>query len=282
MNWLYLTLLSVLFVSIANILQRVLMKGDKSNPYSYAIVFHILLGTINLAFALLFGSNLSLFSGNIVLLILSSLLWGICTIFLFKALQLLEASEVTILSTIRIVITIIASMVFLQEVFNNQRVLGTIIIIASTILVANLKKGFRFNKGVIYVLAMSLFAGLAIVADSFNVKHYDVLSYNAIQNFLSGIFLLLFYPKALQQWKQFIQPSFLKKMLPLVIFSTIQGVAYLLALTTPGVTAQVATIRQASVILTVVLSISFLGEKDNLLRKLGAAILVTIGVILLS
>ena len=28
-------------------------------------------------------------------------------------------------------------------------------------------------------------------------------------------------------------------MLPLVIFSTIQGVAYLLALTTPGVTAQV-------------------------------------------
>lgn len=65
MNWLFLTLISVIVVSFAGIVQRVLMKGDKSNPYSYAIVFHILLGTTNLVLALVFGAKLSLFSGNI-------------------------------------------------------------------------------------------------------------------------------------------------------------------------------------------------------------------------
>lgn len=44
MNWLILTLLSVVISSAATILQRILMKSDQSNPYSYAILFHFLLG----------------------------------------------------------------------------------------------------------------------------------------------------------------------------------------------------------------------------------------------
>jgi len=71
-------------------------------------------------------------------------------------------------------------------------------------------------------------------------------------------------------------------MLPLGIFSTIQGIAYLLALVSPGVTAQVGTIRQSTVILTVLFAIVFLNEKANLWRKIIAAVLVTIGVVLLN
>ncbi len=128
---------------------------------------------------------------------------------------------------------------------------------------------------------MALFSGLAIVVDGFNVRHHDVVSYSAIVNSLIVIILLMFYPKAVKQWKYFISLNFLKKMLPLGVFATVQGVAYLLALSYGGNTAQVGTIRQASVIVTVLLAVILLNEKDNLVRKLIAAVLVTVGVILL-
>ncbi len=282
MSWLVLTLLSVLVASAASILQRVLMKGDKSNPYSYAVVFHFLLGFLNLGLALWYGSHFSLFSGSFLLLFLASALWGVCSIFLFKALQLVEASEATIVSSLKVVFTIVASIIFLHEAFNGQKVIGTVIILVATLLVVDLKNGFKLNKGVAYVLVMALFAGLAIVADSANVQHYDVIAYNTMANFLSGFTILVFAPKALGQWRHFVQPSFLKKMLPLGIFSTAQGILYLTALTYGGNTAQVGTIRQASVIVTVILAVIFLRERGKLGRKFAAAVLVTLGVILLK
>lgn len=258
------------------------MKNDKSNPYSYTIVFHFLLGFLVLITGLIRGSNFSLFSGNVYILFLAAALWGICQVFLFKALQLVEASELTIMSGLRVVITILASIFFLNQVFTGLNILGTLLILASTFLVAKFGKGFKLNKGLGYTLAMTFFGGLAIVADSANVQHYDVLAYSTYSNFLSGLFILAFYSKSLQQWKHFLQPNFLVKMLPLAVFSASQGVLYLLALSYGGNTAQVGTIRQASVIVTVLLAVIFLKERNDLARKFVAAILVTVGVILLS
>jgi drug/metabolite transporter (DMT)-like permease len=281
MNWLILTLFSVVISSAATILQRVLMKSDKSNPYSYAVIFHFLLGFLVLICGLIRGSNFSLFSGNVYLLFLAAALWGICQVFLFKALQTVEASELTIISGLRVVITIITSIIFLNQIFTGWNVLGAALIFTATFLVVNLGKSFKANKGLVYTLAIALFGGLAIVADSANVQHYDVLAYSTYSNLLSGLFILAFYPNALQQLKHFVQPAFLMKMLPLAVFSASQGILYLLALTYGGNTAQVGTIRQTSVIVTVLLAIIFLKERRDLGRKLLAAAIVTVGVFLL-
>lgn len=258
------------------------MKGDKSNPYSYTIVFHFLLGFLTLGFGLFTGTDFSFFNGNILMLFLAAAGWGICQVFLFKALQLVEASEMTILSGIRVIVTIVASVILLKEVFTGWNVLGAILILASTLLVVNAKKGFKLDKGFLYILGMAVFGGLAIVADSANVQQYDVLAYSTFSNFLSGFFILAFYPKALLQWKQFVKLGFLVKMLPLAVFSATQGVLYLAALAYGGNTAEVGTIRQASVIVTILMAVVFLGERSNLGRKLLAGAIVTIGVFLLS
>lgn len=282
MMWLYLTLLSVGLSSVAGVLQKTLMGNDRSNPYSYAIVFHLLLALCNFALALVTGATFSFSSENFIFLIFASLLWGVCSIFLFKALQLVEVSEVTVVSTLRVVVTIGASVLFLSESFDMRKMLGAAIIIVSTFLVTDLKRGMRFNSGLVYTLLMALCGGLAIVADSFNVQHYNIVVYSMFSNLCAGLLLLAFYPKALNGWKHFIQPSFLKRMLPVVIFSNMQALAYLFALSFGGNTAQVGTIRQSSVIVTVLLAILFLNERGNLHRKLLAATLVTFGVILLS
>ncbi len=282
MSWFIFALLCVFFVSFANIIRKVLMKDDKSDPFSYAVIFHFLIGVINLIFALIVGFRFPEFNLNLIFLFLSAALWGGCSIFIFKALQLLESSEVTILSSLRVLITIIASIIFLQESFNFQKIIGTILILISVVLVSNLKKGFKFNKGVTYTFWMVLFSGLAITVDAFNIKHYDPISYNAIQNFLISLMILIIYPKTIFQWKSFIKPSFIKAMLPLAMFSAIQGIFYYYALAKGGNASQVGPITQAQVVLTVLLAVIFLKEKDYLLQKITASVLVTIGVLLLK
>ena len=148
-------------------------------------------------------------------------------------------------------------------------------------LVIHVRGGFKFNRGVLYTLAMSLFSGLALVFDSMNVQHFDVIAYNTVQNFLSGFILFLVYPKVLSEWKNFLEFSFLKKMLPIGICSTLQGLLYLQALTYLGYTAQIGTIRQSSIVFTVLLSAIFLRDREHLMRKVLAAVLVTFGVLLL-
>lgn len=100
-------------------------------------------------------------------------------------------------------------------------------------------------------------------------------------NFLIGTLLLIYYPKTIKQWRSFAKPDFVKSMLPLGIFTTIQAVAYYLALGSGGNASQVGPILQAQVVLTVVLAVIFLKERDFIYRKILASILVTIGVLLI-
>jgi len=282
MSWFVLTILSVLIGSIATILQRILLKDNKSNPYMYAIVFHFILGVLVLLYGFIRGVNFAFPTDNILIFLLSSFLWAMCSIFLFKALKFVEASEITIISSFKIIVTILASIIFLKESFSFNNILGTILVLVSTFLVVDFKKKFVFNSGFTFVVLSALFAGLAIVLDSANVQHYDVTAYSMYQNFLSAIIILICAPKSIKNIRAFIDPKLLSKMIFLCVFSASQGILYLMALSYGGNTALVGSIRQSSTIVTVVLAILFLGERDKLAKKVIAAILVTVAVVLLS
>src|SRR3990167_1871915 len=90
MNWLLLTLVSVFGVSFAVILQRVLMKGDRSNPYSYAIVFQLIIAILNLLIAIGLGSQIPTLSEKFPYWIVAAILWAGGSLFFFKAIQLLQ------------------------------------------------------------------------------------------------------------------------------------------------------------------------------------------------
>lgn len=280
MGWFILTLLSVFIVSISNILLRILMRDENSEPVSYTIIFALLLSCVYFIVSLFLGFHFPVLDWKIIYFLIAATLWGLGTIFLFKALQIIESSEVTILVSLRILITITASVIFLHDVFNFQKFIGTIILLLSILLVANIKKGIKFNKGVTYSIFVIFFSGLAVVFDAYNLNNYDVVSYLAVINFLIFVVLLTIRPKAILKWKQFTHPGFLKKMLPLVLFSCGQAYAYYFALQ-KGPLSQIAPISQSQVIVTVLFAAVLLNEKDNLLRKIIAAVLVTIGVILL-
>lgn len=257
------------------------MKGDKTDPYAYTIIFQSLLVFLSLPIAIIHGFYFPHVSIDSVFFVLAAIFWGAATFFIFKAMHLLQASEVKILTTAGVIVTILVSVIFLHEAFGYVKIIGTAITFIAVFMVSNLHKGFRFNKGIIFALLATSCAGIAIVLDGVNVINYDVISYSIVIDILIVAMLLTLRPKALHKWKEYVNTNFLQKMLPLGIFSALQGFAYLFALQTPGVIAQAGAIRQSSVILTVILAMIFLNERDNIPKKLIATILVTVGVILL-
>ena len=282
MTWLFFILLSVGFASISSILQKILMKNEKSDTVSYAIMFQFIFGTFNLLFGLWHGFVFPEISLNLFFFLLAGLLWGFGTMFLFKAYQKLEASEVVILTSTRSLITVVAALIFLNESYTINNVIGTILILLSIVLVTKLKKGIKLNRGVMYSFAVVVFYGLAVVVDASNVKNYDAISYSVIMAYLPGVVLLCLYPQAIKKFSSIRNLTFSKKMVSLCLFYSVQSIAFYSALSNGGNASQIGPIIQAQVIITVILAIIFLKERDHLLRKFIGAVLVTIGVILLK
>ncbi len=282
MIWLWYLLISIFTASVANILQRVLMKDEKSDPLSYAIIFQFTFGTFNLLIGLIHGLVLPQLSFHLAFFLLSGILWGFTSLFFFKGLKLIESSESTILLSSRTFITIGAAILFLKETLDLQKIIGVILMLISVFLITELKNGFKLNKGAYFTLIAAFCGGLAIVSDAYNVKYYDPISYSVIMAYLPGIILLLFSPKSIKNFTIVKNITFLRRMIIIGFFFSIQAITYFLSLAKGGTASQVGTINRAEVIITVILAVIFLKERDHLWKKLISAVLVTVGVVLLS
>lgn len=280
MSWLVLVLISVVVVSLSNVYQRVLFREEKSDPVLYTIVFALFLSIINFIVAFLWGFNLPPFDWNLLYFLAAALLWGLGTIFLFKAMKEIEASEVTIVVSLRIIVIMIASVFFLKQDFDFLNILGTVLILSATFLVANIKKGVKFNRGLTYAFIVTFFYGSAPVVDAFVLRNFDVISYLAVTNILIFFVLLIIFPKTILKVREYTKPQFLLRLIPLAVLSSSQAYAYLYAIQR-GPLLQIAPINQSQVIVTVLFGALLLKERDNLFRKIIASLLVVAGVLFL-
>ncbi len=192
MPWLIYTVISIIAASLIAILQRVSMKDENSDPLPYAIALQFSGALICLAFAFIKGFEMPPIKEYPLNFFLEAMLYAFGSLFSFKALKLIEASEGTVILSFGNVVTIAASAVFLKESLTPQGLLGVALIIISIILVSKLK-GFSVNKGVFYALIAAMFYGLAVVNDAYLLKFSDPTSYTAIAFLLPGLLLSLLY-----------------------------------------------------------------------------------------
>lgn len=281
MNWFYLTLIDVLGAATANIFRRVAMKDDKSDAIASTIVFQ-LIGTFIVAVIVLFrGFHLPPIKEYPLNFILQGVFWGSASYCIFKASRSIEASEVTILSTLSAIITIIVSILFLHQSFTLYRVIGTILIVSAVIYVSYHGNSMKLNQGVAYMLLYSLFSGIAIVNDAYMVRFADALSYLVVGWFTPALFLMIVQPKALLKINYFFNFNNASRIMLLTLFYCFGGVAFFIAMSIGGPIAQMSAITESVTIVTIILAAIFLKERDHLLKKLFSAIVVTIGIFLL-
>jgi len=271
-----------LFAAIASLLQKVLMKDDKSDPHAYSIAFQLLGSAIVATFALSHGFVMPPISAYPINFLLLAVLYGCGTLCLFNAYKHLEASEVTIVTSVRAVVTIVSAVVILGEVFSLQKGLGTVLILASVFIISERVGKIKLNKGMLYAFGMAVFFGLAITNDTYLLKHVDLYSYVTIGFLLPGLFLAVVKPKKLLELKPFLKARTFGKMFVFTSFYAASALCFYQAINNGANASQATPVLQSTVIVTVILAAIFLKERDKILKKILCAILVTIGVVLLS
>jgi bacterial/archaeal transporter family protein len=283
MTWPVLAMISVVTVSIAALLSRVLMREEDSNPIGYAIVFQFGLGLVTLFFAFVFGKFV--FPTDIGLIprfLLSALLWTGGTTLGFSAVKRLGAGETTILGSSNSIISISLGIVLLGEVITLPIIFGMVLIFLSIVLVSSGKLAFTSRQGVIFALLSALCTGIAIVNDAVILKTYEAFSYTTIMSFLPGIVLLIIFPQQITKIGSLMNRKSLSLMGIFCVFYSIQAITFYSAFQMGAPVSQLSPLTKSSIVLTVLLAAIFLKERSHLKRKILAAVVVTMGAILLG
>lgn len=281
-TWPILVAISVITYSISVLLQKVILRNDKSDPVAFAVVFQALVGVVIGIGALAHGfamPDLSRYWVNVLMMVV---LYGAGNIVIFHALKLIDASTFTILFASRAFWTIVGALLFLGERYTWARLVGTLLIITSIVLVSWKKQKVGLGKGELLGLLAGVLFGVAFVNDAFIVQNSDVLSYEAIAFLLPTLGILLVQPKAVKKMPHLLKGDFLVKLLVLSIFYGISAVAVFMAYKAGHNASQIAPLVQTTTVVTVVLSIIFLKEKTALLRKSVGAVISFIGVVLVG
>ena len=135
--WVLYALLSAFFAALTAIFAKVGVK-DMDSDLATAIRTVII---IILVWSIVFAKgNAQTFSSitrqNWIFLILSGLATGLSWIFYFKALQLGPVSQVAPIDKLSIALTILLSVVFLKEALTIKTIIGAVLIIAGTLVIA--------------------------------------------------------------------------------------------------------------------------------------------------
>jgi len=213
--------------------------------------------------------------------VLITVLYAAGTLFLFKALQSVEASKTAIITSSGALWTIVVALIFLGESFDLVKILGVILVLGSVVFVSLKREVMRFNKGILYALGSAFCCGVAFANDTFILRQSDVFSYTTLAFLFPGLFILVIQPRILTEMKALLSTPVLLKMALLGLFFSSSTIAIYLAYQEGGTASQLAPISQSVVILTVLLATIFLNERGQLIRKFVGAIIVTIGVLLL-
>jgi drug/metabolite transporter (DMT)-like permease len=282
MGWLILVLVGTLFWSITTLLQRAFLKEEQSDAYTYAIVFQLLVSFSILIYVLFTGFNIPSLKPILFNLVLMTILYAVANFTLYKGLQLIEASEMTILLSSKSIWTMWAATIFLNEKITPLRIIGTLLIISGVIVISWKKKVLKFNKGYTLILISAALFGLAFTNDAFILEVIEAPSFSVLAFGFPAIALLLIRPKSFKELRFFFQKNRLIKVLEASLFYSIAAVTIYAAYRAGGNVSQISPITQLTIVINVILSYIFLKERNFLLRKIIGSLLALVGVLLIA
>lgn len=281
MSWIFLVLISILFASIASLLQRVLLKEEQSDPVAYAIFFQLIIAVLFFICIAFTGFHLPPLKPFIFYLFLMTVLYGLANWFLFKGLKTTEASETSILWSSKSIWTMITAIIFLKEPFDLKRMMGMFLVIAAIIVINWKRKEWKLNKGHFFILIGAICSGVAFTNDAFLLNHFELLSYLAIAFLLPSLFLLAIKPKSIIKFKLFLDKKRLFLMMVAASFLGVAALAIFYSYQKGGDASQIIPISQSSTVLIVIFAFIFLKERSRFPQKLIGSLLAFLGVLLL-
>ncbi|MBT4124177.1 MAG: DMT family transporter [Candidatus Pacebacteria bacterium] len=288
----YLVLFTVVLYSVASIIRKKVSAVDDDLNYIFSVVFQLLGGVSVFLFSILlgFGNEYSQFfptlnSSIAIKIFIGSILWFLSTVTSFKALNKITASKYSIIETLAPLVSIVLALSFLGESFNQTQFVGMILILISVFMVIYDKNDnfSHFSKGEFIALLSAILAGVALVNDK-GIYAVTPLSPTLVVLFiLPGILGILAKPSELKKLHLIIKNKNVIKQL--LIMSTIWGIAaisYYKAIVISNSISLVVSVGQLSTVMTVLLGLIVLKERENWQLKIIASVVSVVGLVFMS
>lgn len=283
MSWQMIMFGSVLLTSTATLVQKVLLKDDKSYPIAFSILFQLSIALLIGLFGFLFEDmkfpNLYPLLPNLCLLTIA---YGLGSMFMFKALKETDASKFSIIFSSRVILAVVLSSILLHQGLGYKQLIGAIFILISVVLVVARKEKFRLDKGDLYAYISAILFGLEVVNDKFLLQFLPTYPFITIAFLLPALLMLAIRPAEISHFKYFLgKATFIKTLIFCIIYA-LGAVAYFTSLKLTTNISQAVMINMTTVVVTVILAIILLKETSFLKRKLLGALLSFIGLVLVS
>lgn len=193
----------------------------------------------------------------------------------------IEASTFSMLKQLSTTFMIFAGLLFFKEQFILTKFMGAMLIIFSNVLIFYRKGKFEFNKYILLGILANISFTIALFLDVNISDNFNLPFYVAITLIVPSVLITIFERIKPSEIKNELVNGNKKAILITAISWGIMIVAQLRAYQLGNVTI-VAPLCALTVILNVIVGYFFLNEKDNLLRKIIAAILIIISIVLIK
>ena len=284
MDWLLLTMISVLFRSFYGVMTKVLSSKVKVSIYTQAIVLPLAAAIIALFLSpLLGGLHFDLARINIAVVLLVVLGQGLGNIAYFAAIKNLTNGTAQIAFSSILIFNTILALLFLSLHLSFINIVGLFLLILAILIVVTGRVEFHRQGVGLMVLSAFLFAVFQLASSELS-KQVSAATY-LITAYL-GAAVVVFIVKSKTVIDDLSKAKDFKSTFGIPLMTAIPSLgnflfAYFAYRSAPE-PAKVAMLLTSQVVLTVMLSYILLNEKGHVGKKLIAAILVVIAAILIK
>lgn len=282
MSWFILAIFALISFVLYDLAGRYLATRS-SNPQAFAVIYNLAV-TILAPALFLFDPTLphDITLRVVVFTIIGLLVWGLFGRFEYFAKKHTEASTLTIVTKLDVILNFILVMIFLGEKPTPMKFLGMGLIIVANIFlfIGHSWRKVISDKGLKYSLLIAVFLAVGWVFDTVNVKYWGVATFSSF-SFLAPVLLSSFFPRIkLAELKHELSFNPLWQIFVMAALN-LAGYAAMLKALTLGPATSVMPVVTATSPFVVLFGYLILKEKDYPLRKLVAGILTVIAIYLM-
>lgn len=193
----------------------------------------------------------------------------------------IEASTFSMLKQLSTTFMIFAGLIFFKEEFILTKFIGAMLIIFSNILIFYKKGKIEFNRYILLGILANVAFTVALFLDVNISDNFNLPFYVALTLIIPALLIMVFEKIKPSEIKNELVDGNKKAILITALSWATSIIVNLRAYQLGNVTI-VAPLSALTVMLNVIVGYLFLKERDNLLRKIIAAILIIISIILIK
>lgn len=284
MNWFWLTIVYLVFLTTAQLINKKSLNHIDIDEIVFGASVQVSTCIVSFILALFTGWNFNFNSVSIPLLIGMGTTYFFAVSLYYTGLKKTELSLASILESTGSIYSLILGVLLLHESFVIQKLFGIILIIVAVLIVSIKNKVRSFNKYSWIILISIFFYALGAVFDKTLNTYGNPLSYLTLSFATAGISMLLIYFK---RTKKAFKETFRNKNFWIGIFTN--GLLYSFgfwalfeAYNRGGEVSKMFPITLSMSVLIPIFGIIFLKERDNVIKKLIAVVVMVFGLWILG